>query len=120
MLPSLLDFHPEVFGLPPFTDAVAGTIPLDPVWRIAGTVIRGFGRGSKVCRARCAARNAPGCLSIIALFLPSRPQPPCRWMRASTQVAVLTLSWHCVAAHFATLLQVAASADAGRDDLLTE
>lgn len=48
VLPSLLDFRPEAHGLPPFTDAVAGAIPLDPVWRIAGTVVRGFGRGSKV------------------------------------------------------------------------
>mmetsp|Transcript_12713 Transcript_12713/g.38329 ORF Transcript_12713/g.38329 Transcript_12713/m.38329 type:complete len:383 (+) Transcript_12713:77-1225(+) len=47
VLPSLLDFRPEAHGLPPFTDAVAGAIPLDPVWRIAGTVVRGFGRGSK-------------------------------------------------------------------------
>lgn len=51
VLPSLLDFRPEAHGLPPFTDAVAGAIPLDPVWRIAGTVVRGFGRGSKVGRS---------------------------------------------------------------------
>ena len=48
VLPSLLDFQPQAFGLPPFTDAVAGTVALDPVWRLRGTVVHGFGRGSKV------------------------------------------------------------------------
>jgi Riboflavin kinase len=47
VLPSLLDFRPQDFGLPPFTDQIAGTVLLDPVWRLRGTVVRGFGRGSK-------------------------------------------------------------------------
>lgn len=47
MLSSLLDFWPEEQGLPPCTDAIAGVVPLDPVWRIRGEVVRGFGRGSK-------------------------------------------------------------------------
>lgn len=47
ILPSLLAFHPERYGLPPFSDFIANTVPLDPVWRINGTVVRGFGRGSK-------------------------------------------------------------------------
>jgi hypothetical protein len=47
VLASLLDFQPQDFGLPPFTDQVAGTVRLDPVWRLRGTVVRGFGRGSK-------------------------------------------------------------------------
>lgn len=45
-LPSLLDFRPERYGLPPFKDAITGTIPLDPVWKIKGTVVKGFGRGA--------------------------------------------------------------------------
>ena len=49
LLASLLDFQPQEFGLPPFADRVAGTVVLDPVWRLRGTVVRGFGRGSKVC-----------------------------------------------------------------------
>ena len=47
ILPSLLTFHPEKYGLPAFTDYVGETVPLDAVWRISGTVVRGFGRGSK-------------------------------------------------------------------------
>jgi riboflavin kinase len=47
ILPSLLAFQPERYGLPPFSDFIAETVPLDPVWRIQGTVVRGFGRGSK-------------------------------------------------------------------------
>lgn len=47
VLPSLLDVRPEEFGLPPFTDQIEGTVRLDPVWRLRGTVVRGFGRGSK-------------------------------------------------------------------------
>lgn len=47
LLSSLLDFRPERLGLSPFDDLVEGTIPLDPVWRLRGTVVRGFGRGSK-------------------------------------------------------------------------
>ena len=48
LLPSLLDFWPEAFRLPPFGDLIEGAIPLDPVWRLRGAVVRGFGRGSKV------------------------------------------------------------------------
>ncbi|GAB4824069.1 hypothetical protein N2152v2_011115 [Parachlorella kessleri] len=47
LLPSLLDFRPELYGLPPFEDYVGETIPMQPVWRIKGTVVKGFGRGSK-------------------------------------------------------------------------
>lgn len=47
-LPSLLDFKPEKFGLPPFNDYINQEVtPLSPVWHISGTVVRGFGRGSK-------------------------------------------------------------------------
>lgn len=44
---SLLDLHPEKWGLPPFEDWVEGTLPIEP-WYIGGPVIKGFGRGSKV------------------------------------------------------------------------
>lgn len=47
LLPSLLEFRPEQFGLPPFADRVGETIPMNPVWRIKGPVVKGFGRGSK-------------------------------------------------------------------------
>uniref|UniRef100_A0A061QWQ1 riboflavin kinase n=1 Tax=Tetraselmis sp. GSL018 TaxID=582737 RepID=A0A061QWQ1_9CHLO len=46
VLASLLDFHPDEFGLPPFGDVVHGVVPLQPVWKIKGPVVRGFGRGS--------------------------------------------------------------------------
>jgi hypothetical protein len=48
ILPSLLAFSPPAYGLPPFSDLVEGVIPLDSVFRIKGTVVKGFGRGSKV------------------------------------------------------------------------
>lgn len=48
MLPSLLAFDPASYGLPPFGDLVEGVIPVDPVFRIKGSVVKGFGRGSKV------------------------------------------------------------------------
>jgi HAD superfamily hydrolase (TIGR01509 family) len=47
VIPSLLAFEPECYGLPKFSDKIGETIPLDAVWRISGTVTRGFGRGSK-------------------------------------------------------------------------
>lgn len=48
VLPSLLAFDPLAYGLPPFSDVVSGVIPLDAPFRIRGTVVKGFGRGSKV------------------------------------------------------------------------
>ena len=48
-LPSLLDLRPAELGLPAFEDFVNGTVPLEHPWRIKGTVVKGFGRGSKVC-----------------------------------------------------------------------
>lgn len=47
-LPSLLQFQPQDFGLPPFEDRIADTVPLDVVWRLKGPVVKGFGRGSRV------------------------------------------------------------------------
>lgn len=63
VLPSLLDFRPEVFGLPAFADQIEGTVRLDPAWRLRGTVVRGFGRGSKVpsacCHPPCVLQRQP-------------------------------------------------------------
>ncbi|MEW5305405.1 MAG: hypothetical protein WDW38_011321 [Sanguina aurantia] len=47
ILPSLLAFQPQFWGLPPFSDLVHDIIPLDSIIRIRGPVVRGFGRGSK-------------------------------------------------------------------------
>uniref|UniRef100_A0A0E0EYP8 riboflavin kinase n=1 Tax=Oryza meridionalis TaxID=40149 RepID=A0A0E0EYP8_9ORYZ len=44
---SLLDVKPEKWGLPPFSDWIDDTLPIEP-WFIGGPVIKGFGRGSKV------------------------------------------------------------------------
>jgi HAD superfamily hydrolase (TIGR01509 family) len=46
-LPSLLEFRPEDYGLPPFADRLAGgAVPLAPPLRLRGAVVRGVGRGS--------------------------------------------------------------------------
>ncbi|CAI7896665.1 unnamed protein product, partial [Closterium sp. NIES-53] len=47
LLPSLLDFQPQHWGLPPFSDWLHRSLPITP-WYIKGPVIKGFGRGSKV------------------------------------------------------------------------
>ncbi|BAF26235.1 Os10g0209300 [Oryza sativa Japonica Group] len=44
---SLLDVRPEKWGLRPFSDWIDDTLPIEP-WFIGGSVIKGFGRGSKV------------------------------------------------------------------------
>lgn len=46
--PSLLAWEPTSLGLPGFTDTLEGVTPLEPVVHIRGTVVKGFGRGSKV------------------------------------------------------------------------
>lgn len=48
-LASLLAFKPADYGFPALDDLVAGTVPLDAVWRLKGPVVKGFGRGSRVC-----------------------------------------------------------------------
>lgn len=47
-IPTLLAFDPSPFSLPPFSDAIAGgrALRLDPLLRLEGTVVSGFGRGS--------------------------------------------------------------------------
>ncbi|CAI5979903.1 unnamed protein product [Closterium sp. NIES-64] len=47
ILASLLDFQPADWGLPPFTDWVHASLPIDP-WYMKGPVIKGYGRGSKL------------------------------------------------------------------------
>ncbi|CAI5462035.1 unnamed protein product, partial [Closterium sp. Yama58-4] len=47
ILASLLDFQPAEWGLPPFTDWVHESLPIDP-WYMKGPVIKGYGRGSKI------------------------------------------------------------------------
>jgi riboflavin kinase len=48
VLPSLLAWDATRYGLPPFKDLVKSVIPLDHPFCIKGTVVKGFGRGSKV------------------------------------------------------------------------
>ncbi|KAK9866907.1 hypothetical protein WJX84_006651 [Apatococcus fuscideae] len=47
VLSSLLDFQPSQYGLPGFEDLICGVTPMHPPWRLVGTVVKGFGRGSK-------------------------------------------------------------------------
>lgn len=80
VLPSLLDFRPETYGLPPFQDRVSGALVLDPVWRMKGTVVKGFGRGSKV--RFCHSSPLPQYLISLALtprilYSPKAVRPTC-------------------------------------------
>lgn len=64
VLPSLLAFDPASAGLPPFRDVIAGVIPLEEPISIKGTVVKGFGRGSKargLMLAAVLAGAAPAC-----------------------------------------------------------
>ena len=65
MLPSLLDFKPEQYGLPAFEDMISGVVPLEPVWRLKGKVVKGFGRGSKELGIPTANLDA-GSLQVIS------------------------------------------------------
>ena len=47
VLASLLDVDLARFGLPPLRDWVGRALPLEPMMRLSGPVVRGFGRGSK-------------------------------------------------------------------------
>lgn len=51
LLPSLLALAPADIGLPPFEDLIPGgseaVIPIDRTIYLKGTVVKGFGRGSK-------------------------------------------------------------------------
>ena len=81
-LPSLLQFDPQLFGLPPFDDKIAETVPLDVVWRVKGPVVKGFGRGSRVRAARRRVKQAcmqrmTLCTAAGAAHAPSAwPSPP--------------------------------------------
>ena len=48
LLPTLLLVKPQVWGLPPLDDWVCNALPLEKPMRLAGPVVRGFGRGSKL------------------------------------------------------------------------
>ncbi|XP_020259928.1 bifunctional riboflavin kinase/FMN phosphatase [Asparagus officinalis] len=62
---SLLDLHPENWGLPPFEDWVEGTLPIEP-WYIGGPVIKGFGRGSKVLGIPTANLSAENFSDVLS------------------------------------------------------
>ncbi|CAN1129047.1 Bifunctional riboflavin kinase/FMN phosphatase [Linum perenne] len=65
MINSLLDLHPENWGLPPFEDWIEGTLPIEP-WRIGGPVIRGYGRGSKVLGIPTGNLSTEGYSDLLA------------------------------------------------------
>jgi len=48
ILPTLLLVQPQDWGLPPLQDWVHRSLPLTPIMRLRGPVVRGFGRGSKL------------------------------------------------------------------------
>ncbi|CAN1216530.1 Bifunctional riboflavin kinase/FMN phosphatase [Linum perenne] len=65
LINSLLDLHPENWGLPPFEDWIEGTLPIEP-WRIGGPVIKGYGRGSKVLGIPTANLSTEGYSDLLA------------------------------------------------------
>lgn len=65
VLNSLLDLHPENWGLPPFEDWVEDTLPIEP-WYIGGPVIKGFGRGSKVLGIPTANLSAENFSDVLS------------------------------------------------------
>lgn len=89
-LKSLLDFDPPAqTGTPPCTDVVEGTIPLEHVWRLKGPVVKGFGRGSKVCRRSIlkALMCSPVLPCCIATFKLCRlPDPVNAWLACARAV----------------------------------
>ncbi len=75
VLPSLLDFKPEQYGLPAFEDMINGVVPLEPVWRLKGKVVKGFGRGSKelgipTANLDAASLQVPTCVMQGTLCYP--------------------------------------------------
>lgn len=61
LVSSLLDIHPQKFGLSSFGDTVEGIVPIvDPPLRIAGSVVKGFGRGAKVWGVKGVCRGLNG------------------------------------------------------------
>lgn len=63
MLPSLYDFRPESYGLPPFADTLAhGVVPVEPPWRL---------KVRSACRRHCSL----GC-SVCSLGYPLREVLP--------------------------------------------
>ncbi|KAJ8759176.1 hypothetical protein K2173_004183 [Erythroxylum novogranatense] len=62
---SLLDFHPQNWGLPPFEDWIEGTLPIEP-WHIGGPVIKGYGRGSKVLGIPTANLSTEGYSALLS------------------------------------------------------
>jgi len=75
VLPSLLDFKPEQYGLPAFEDMINGVVPLEPVWRLKGKVVKGFGRGSKelgipTANLDAASLQVPTCVMQGTLCCP--------------------------------------------------
>lgn len=80
ILPSLLDFQPQKYGLPPFEDLVHGVVPLHPVWKLRGKVVRGFGRGSKELGIPTANLDTVAlqvCYCSIWLFMASEVRKWC-------------------------------------------
>lgn len=93
VLSSLFDLRPERWGLPPFEDWIANTLPIEPLY-IGGPVIKGFGRGSKILGIPTANLSADDLSSTIA-------QQPCGvymgWAGLSTRgiyKMVMNIGWN--------------------------
>lgn len=65
VLNCLFDLQPERWGLPPFEDWIANSLPIEPLY-IGGPVIKGFGRGSKILGIPTANLSADDLSSTLA------------------------------------------------------
>lgn len=65
VLSCLFDLQPEQWGLPPFEDWIANTLPIEP-WYIGGPVVKGFGRGSKMLGIPTANLTVDSFSSMLA------------------------------------------------------
>ncbi len=86
MLASLYDFAPEEYGLPAFEDRICGElVPVEPPWTLKGTVVKGFGRGSKELGIPTANLDSAS-LQVLASV---------HWAWCGASFAATPAAWSC-------------------------
>lgn len=109
LLSSLLDVDLRRWGLPPLVDWVNRTLPLAPLMRLRGPVVRGFGRGSKLlgiptanlCTESLGPVVAHACICGIYVAWASVGGPLPDGSPAPVYKAVLSIGWCALQARWA-------------------